>query len=381
MSDKHTHNQTPPRTRIPILDPQPEVEARFEELMAAIGGVLRSGEYIMGSNVRAFEEAAASYLGARHAIGVNSGTDALVIGLRALGIGPGDEVITTPFTFFATAEAISILGATPVFADIEPQTFNVDPARIEALITPKTRAIVPVHLYGNAADMAAIDALASAHGLAVLEDVAQAFGGTYAGTKLGTLGAFGAYSFFPSKNLGTYGDGGLLSTNDDALAETARMLRVHGARRKYYNERVGYNSRLDELHAAILRVKLPHIDDANDGRRRAAERYNALLADIPGITTPLQAPKARHVYHQYTIRVAGGRRDQLQARLADAGITTMVYYPVPVHLLPLYRDHAPTLPVAEAAMNEVISLPIWPTIGADTQARVAEAIADALRRP
>lgn len=377
------HNPTPRAqlgAKIPILDPQPEVAALYDELMAAIAGVLRSGEYINGANVKAFEEAAAAYLGARHAIGVNSGTDALVIALRAMGVGPGDEVVTTPFTFFATAEAISILGATPVFADIEPGTFNVDPARVEALIGPRTKAIVPVHLYGNAADMDALMALADARGLGVVEDVAQAFGGTHAGTKVGTIGAMGAYSFFPSKNLGTYGDGGLITTNDDDLADTARMLRVHGARKKYYNERVGYNSRLDELHAAILRVKLPRIDASNDGRRRAAARYDAMLAGIPGITTPVEAPRARHVYHQYTIRVAGGRRDELQARLADEGIMTMIYYPVPVHLLPLYKGQAPRLPVAEAAMTEVLSLPIWPTIDAATQERVADAIARTMRR-
>ena len=379
MKDIDNRQAAQAQAPIPILDPRPEVEHLWDELMGAIAGVLRSGEYIMGPNVRAFEAAAAAYLGTRHAIGVNSGTDALVIGLRALGIGAGDEVITTPFTFFATAEAISILGATPVFADIDPGTFNIDPAQVAKLITGRTRAIVPVHLYGNACDMEALEALASVNGLALLEDVAQAFGGTYAGAKLGTLGAFGAYSFFPSKNLGTFGDGGLLTTNDDDLAETARMLRVHGAKRKYFNERVGYNSRLDELHAAILRVKLPHIDEANDGRRRAAQRYDQLLAGIPGVTTPSEAPRARHVYHQYTIRIAGGRRDAVQAKLAEAGITTMIYYPVPVHRLPLYRDHAPTLPVAEAAMTEVLSLPIWPTIGAEAQARVAEAIARALR--
>jgi dTDP-4-amino-4,6-dideoxygalactose transaminase len=364
--------------RIPVLDLTPEIEALRDELMAAIQRVLKSGQFIMGPNVKAFEQEVAAYLGVKHAIGVNSGTDALVIALRAAGIGPGDEVITTPFTFFATAEAISQVGATPVFVDIDPKTFNINPELIEPAITPRTKAILPVHLYGQAADMDPIMDLAEKYNLKVIEDTAQAFGGEYKGRKLGTIGDAGCFSFFPSKNLGACGDGGLIATNDDEIAEKARMLRVHGAKKKYYNEVVGYNSRLDELQAAILRVKLPHVDAWNEARRQAAKRYNALLKDIPGIVTPYEAPYARHVYHQYTVRVLEGKRDKVKEHLAPQGIVTMVYYPVPVHKLPVYAQNAVTLPEAEKATGEVLSLPLWPGIGGEIQAKVAEAVEAAL---
>jgi dTDP-4-amino-4,6-dideoxygalactose transaminase len=362
---------------IPMLDLGTEVDAIWEPLNQAIQDVLRSGRFIMGPNVKALEEALADWLGVRHAVGVNSGTDALVIGLRALGVGPGDEVITSPFTFFATAEAISAVGATPVFADIDPDTYNLDPTVLEALITPQTRAILPVHLYGQAADMTPIMALAEQYNLFVLEDVAQAAGGTYRGQMLGSVGHAGAFSFFPSKNLGAYGDGGLIATNDDRVAEAARMLRVHGARRKYYNEVIGYNSRLDELQAAILRVKLPYLDTWNAGRRRVAGRYNTLLSNLPGITLPQERDWARHVYHQYTIRVLPGERDLIQQRLTDARIASMIYYPVPVHKLPVYSHLNITLPQAEAAADTVLSLPVWPDMPEAAQVRVAEVLKEA----
>ncbi|WP_373995963.1 DegT/DnrJ/EryC1/StrS family aminotransferase [Moorella sp. E308F] len=342
--------------------------------MAAIQGVLKSGQFIMGPNVKAFEQEAAAYLGVKHAVGVNSGTDALVIALRAAGIGPGAEVITTPFTFFATAEAISQVGATPVFVDIDPKTFNINPDLIEPAITSRTRAILPVHLYGQAADMDPIMELAKKYNLKVIEDTAQAFGGEYKGRKLGTIGDAGCFSFFPSKTLGAFGDGGLIATNDDEIAEKARMLRVHGAKKKYYNEVIGYNSRLDEIQAAILRVKLPHIDEWNEARRQAAKRYNELLKDVPGIVTPYEAPYARHVYHQYTIRVPDGMRDKMKQFLADQAIGTMVYYPVPVHKLPVYAGSNYRLPESEKAAGEVLSLPIWPKILDETQARVAKVL-------
>ncbi|TDA64562.1 MAG: DegT/DnrJ/EryC1/StrS family aminotransferase [Clostridia bacterium] len=361
--------------KIPVLDLTPEIEALWDELMAAIQGVIKSGQFIMGPNVQAFEQEVAAYLGVKHTIGVNSGTDALVIGLRAAGIGPGDEVITTPFTFFATAEAISQVGATPVFVDIDLRTFNINPELIEPAITSRTRAILPVHLYGQAADMDPIMALAEKYNLKVIEDTAQAFGGEYKGRKLGTIGDAGCFSFFPSKNLGAFGDGGLIATNDDEMAEKARMLRVHGARQKYYNEVIGYNSRLDEVQAAILRVKLPHIDEWNEGRRQAARRYNELLKDIPGIVTPFEDPNARHVYHQYTIRVQDDRRDELKSHLAENGIGTTVYYPVPVHQLPLYKELSPALLVAEQLAGEVLSLPIWPGV----QEEVLEFVAGTVR--
>ena len=364
--------------RIPILDLHPEIDALWEEINAALQGVLRSTQFIMGPNVKAFEEEAAAYLGARHAIAVNSGTDALVIGLRAAGIGPGDEVITTPFTFFATAEAISQVGAVPVFVDIDPRTFNIDPERVRAALTPKTRAILPVHLYGQAAEMDPLLELARARDLVVVEDVAQAFGGEYKGKKLGTLGRVGCFSFFPSKNLGAFGDGGLIVTDDDRVAELARMLRVHGSKQRYYHELIGYNSRLDEFQAAILRVKLPRVSEWNERRREVARRYDELLGDLPEVITPYESPHARHVYHQYTIRILGGRRDAVQRHLAEAGIATMIYYPVPIHRLPPYAEGAPHLPVAEAMAGEVLSLPCGPMLSAAVQEEVAHAIRAAL---
>jgi dTDP-4-amino-4,6-dideoxygalactose transaminase len=366
------------RDRIPLLDLSPEIESLWEEINAAIQEVLRSGQFILGPAVKAFEQEVAAYLGIKHAVGVNSGTDALVIALRALGIGPGDEVITTPFTFFATAEAVSQVGATPVFVDIDPRTFNLEPDFIEERITPRTGAILPVHLYGQAADMDPILDIAQRHGLKVLEDVAQAFGGEYKGRKLGTLGNVAAFSFFPSKALGAYGDGGLITTDDDVVAETARMLRVHGARRKYFNEVLGYNSRLDSVQAAILRVKLPHVDGWSEARHRAARVYDELLQSVPGLVLPHETPDARHVYHQYCVRILEGRRDEVRAQLSKAGIDTMVYYPVPVHRLPIYRGLGYRLPVGEAAAEEVLSLPIWPQITRDVQERVAETLCQAL---
>lgn len=365
-------------SRIPLLNLKAEVELLWDELNSAVQEVLRSGTFIMGPNVRAFEEEMARYLGVKHAVALNSGTDALILGVHALGIQPGDEVITTPFTFFATAEAISHFGATPVFVDIDPKTYNLDVSQIRAKITPRTRAIIPVHLYGHPADMDPIMEIAEEYGLKVLEDVAQALGGAYKGRKLGTIGHAGALSFFPSKNLGAFGDGGMLVTNDDTIAETVRMLRVHGARKKYYNERIGVNSRLDEIQAAILRVKLRYLDEWNARRREVAARYNALLGQIDGIETPYEAPYAYHVYHQYTVRVSGDRRDRLQHFLREQGIDTFVYYPVPLHLLPLYQEMGLRLPEAERASREVLSLPMGPLLSEQEQARVVETIQKAI---
>lgn len=356
---------------IPILDLQPEIELLWDELMPAIQSVIRAGHFIMGPNVAEFEMEAARYLGVKHAIGLNSGTDALVICLRSLGIGPGDEVITSPFTFFATAEAIEMVGAIPVFVDIDPLSYNLDPANLGRAITSRTKAILPVHLYGHAAHMEPILSLAKEYGLKIVEDVAQAFGGEYQGKKLGTLGDGGCFSFFPSKNLGAFGDGGMLATNDDDVADQARMLRTHGSKKKYFNEVLGYNSRLDELQAAILRVKLRHLDTWNEGRRAVAERYHALLEDIVGVVLPVEMFGDRHVYHQYTIRITGCKRDDVHNALREVGIQTMVYYPVPVHQLPYYRSTNQHLPVAEHAAKEVLSLPIWHHMPEEVQKHVA----------
>jgi dTDP-4-amino-4,6-dideoxygalactose transaminase len=375
---------------VPVLDLGPELEALWGELSSEALRVLRSGRFVLGPDVEAFEREAAEYLGVKHAVGLNSGTDALFIGLRALGVGPGDEVVTTPFTFFATPEAISLIGATPVFADIEADSFNLDPASLEAAVTGRTRAVIPVHLFGRPVDWEALSDVASRHGLRVLEDCAQSIGATAAGgndgaatspRRTGALGDAGAFSFYPTKNLGGFGDGGLLTTDDDGVAETARMLRTHGERSRYRNEMIGYNSRLDALQAALLRVKLRRLDAFNSARRAAARRYGELLADLGAagvLTTP--AVTEGHVFHQYTVRIQGGRRDEVRERLDEAGIGTMVYYPIPCHRLPVYAEAYAdvSLPVAEAAADEVLSLPIWPAIEPATQERVAAALADAL---
>jgi len=364
------------RARIPSLDLTVQVETLWPELLGAVKRVLRSAAYIMGPEVHAFEEEVAQYLGVRHAVACNSGTDALVLALRALGIGPGDEVITTPFTFFATPEAVSSVGARPVFVDIDPDSLNLDPAGIEAAVTARTRAILPVHLFGRSCDMAGIMAAAGRHGLRVVEDCAQGFGARHLGRPVGGLGHAGCFSFFPTKNLSGFGDGGLMATDDEDLARTARMLRVHGSRQKYHNEAVGYNSRLDELQAALLRVKLPHVEAWNAGRSVAAARYRGLLAGRPGLVLPALAEG--HVFNQYTVRLAAGR-DRTRARLAEAGIDSMVYYPVPCHRLQVYaRSHQGTrCPEAERACDEVLSLPLWPDMDPDIQVQVAEALAAA----
>jgi len=371
---------------VPILDLSPEIEQLWDQLHEAVVGVMRSGRFILGAQVEAFEDEAARYLGVKHAIGCNSGTDALMIGLRSAGVGWGDEVITTSFTFVATAEAIKNVGAVPVFVDIDPETFNIDPAAIEGAVTPRTKAIIPVHLFGRGAEMDAINAVADRHHLTVVEDAAQAFGGRYHGNKmLGTIGHAGAFSFFPSKNLGGFGDGGMIVTDDDGIARLARMLRVHGSQERYHHEMPGYNSRLDEIQAAILRVKLPHVDAWNQGRRRVADRYDELLADLAWLKTPTRTQDGDHVFHQYTVRIMGCSRDEVQRRLGAAGISTMVYYPQPVHRMPAYQNpgsapgSAPgsgslELPCTDEAAERVLSLPIGPMLDDSTLERVADAL-------
>ena len=360
--------------QIPPLDLLPEIDLLWGEIQSAVSDVIRSGQFVLGPQVRAFESEIAETLSVKHAIACNSGTDALVLGLRALGIGPGDEVITTPFTFYATAEAISLVGAEPVFVDIEPRTFNIDPSQIPAALTPRTKAVVPVHLFGHAADLDPILELSRRHGLTVLEDVAQAFGGRYRGRPLGSIGHAGAFSFYPTKNLGAFGDAGLLATNDDHVAELARKLRTHGSLRRDCNEMIGYNSRLDEIQAAVLRVKLPHVESWNSQRQTAAVTYRRLLADIVGVVPPLVEEYADHVFNQFTVRIIGRNRDAIQKALAQAGIGTNVYYSVPVHRLPVYADHHCHLPVAELAAREVLSLPMGPMLPNAAIGRVADAL-------
>jgi dTDP-4-amino-4,6-dideoxygalactose transaminase len=375
---------------IPILDLRPQYESLKLEIQAAITKVLERGDFIMGEEVRLFEQEIASYLGVKHAIGMNSGTDALFIGLRAMGIGAGDEVITTSFSFFATAEAISHVGATPVFVDIDENTFNLDPKLLETAITERTKAIIPVHLYGRPCEMGKIMQIAQKHNLKVLEDCAQSFGARYmAGCSscdgscnstaiqhrfTGTIGNAGAFSFFPSKNLGAYGDGGMLVTNDDEIAELTRKLRSHGSIKKYHNEMIGYNSRLDTLQAAILRVKLPHLDTWNIARRNVAVQYSQLLENVAGIITP--EISNGHVFHQYTLRILNQPRDELQVKLQKFGIGTMIYYPIPQEQLPLYRDDFAKLPVSARIANEVLSIPIYPELSFEKQQHISRILVD-----
>ncbi len=366
---------------IPILDLKPQYESLQAQMDEAILVAVRSGQYINGPNVKAFEKELASYLDVAQAVGMNSGTDALHLALRALKIGAGDEVITVPFTFVATTEAIGIVGATPVFVDIDPVTYNMDPALVEAAITPKTKAIMPVHLYGQPVDMAAITEIAEKHGLSVIEDCAQSIGSTYRGKKTGTIGHVGCFSFFPSKNLGCYGDGGALVSNDPAIADRARMLRAHGGAIKYHHTELGVNSRLDELQAAVLRVKLPHLDQWNEARRQVAKRYNALIAEarIPGVVTPDELEGTVPVYHQYTIRVK--ERDRVQKALAELGVQTMVYYPIPLDQQEVhaYMGHKKgDFPVSDRAAAEVLSLPIFPELTEAQQREVVSALAKAV---
>jgi len=359
---------------IPVVDLKAQYAAIKPEVDAAIQRVLESTGFIMGPEVRSFEEAFARFVGAEAAIGVASGTAALHLALLACGIGPGAEVITTPFTFYATAEAINQAGATPVFVDSAPDTCNLDPAKIEAAITSRTRAIVPVHLYGQSADMDDILALARQHGLRVIEDAAQAHAAEHHSRRCGSMGDLACFSFYPSKNLGCYGDGGMVTGSDPVLLARIRRLRDHGRVGKYEHVELGWGSRLDALQAAILGAKLPHLEAWTEQRRAAAVSYNRLLAGLE-VVTPTERPYNRHVYYCYVIR--SPRRDALAAHLAEQGIETIVHYPIPMHLQPAYRemDLGPgTYPVAEAAAEQVLSIPMFPEITLAQQQRVVGAI-------
>jgi dTDP-4-amino-4,6-dideoxygalactose transaminase len=361
-------------TPIPPFD----LSVQFQQIGAAMNQaaleVLASGRYIGGTTVEKFEQEFAAYHGMAECVACNSGTDALYLALRALGIGTGDEVITTPFTFFATAEMISLTGATPVFVDIDA-SFNLDPNKIAAAITPRTKAIMPVHLFGRSADMTAIGAIAQQHNLAIVEDCAQATGTEWHGQKVGSIGQVGCYSFYPTKNLGACGDGGAMTTNDPAIAKQLRILRDHGRTAMYHHEELGMNSRLDAVQAAILSVKLPYLDQWIAARQRLADRYLKLLQSIPGIVLPQDADGVS--WNQFTIRVLQGRRDQVRDRLQAKGVMSMIYYPLPMHLQPVYAGlgyRSGQLPQAEAAAVEVLSLPMFPEMSEAQQDQVVETL-------
>ena len=348
---------------VPLLDLKTQYQSIRSEVLAAIETVCDEQGFILGPRVVELERGLAQYVGAAHALGVASGSDALLLSLMAVGVGSGDEVITVPFTFFATAGAISRLGAKPVFVDICADTFNIDSNRIEQAITPRTKAIIPVHLFGQCAEMESITAIAKRCRLAVIEDACQAIGAKRHGVMAGAMGETGCFSFFPSKNLGGFGDGGLITTNDDKLNEAMAMLRVHGSQVRYLHELIGINSRLDALQAAVLQVKLKYLDQWTAGRQRNAARYQQLFTDAKltdRVTLPTTAKGNEHVFNQYTVRVQ--KRDELRAYLKDKGVGTEIYYPVPMHRQSCYRDlgyQKGCFPVSEQAAEEVLSLPIY----------------------
>jgi len=364
---------------IPICDLQQQYQQLKPQIDAAMQAVCADGKYILGPNVVALEKEIAAYCDCAHAAGVANGTDALHLALRALKIGPGDEVITTPFTFVATTEAIGIVGATPVFVDINPKTFNIDTSKIEAAITPRTKCILPVHLYGQPADMDPIMDIAKRRKLFVVEDCAQAIGATYKGRKVGSFGDAGCISFFPSKNLGCFGDGGMVVANNKEAFERVEMLRRHGGKVKYHHCELGLNSRLDEMQAAIVRIKFQQLEKWNDARRHNAYRYNRLL-QATGVETPNEINDVRCVYHQYTIRV--NNRDAVSKQLTAAGVGNMVYYPVPLHQQEVHQDLGYKLgafPHSEKAAAECLSLPMFPELTEAQQdtvvAKLKEAVA------
>lgn len=385
---------TPVFTPVPLLDLKSQYAALRDEIDAAMRRVVESQHFILGPEVEALEAEVAAYSHCAYGIGVSSGTDALLAALMAIDLRPGDEVITTPYSFFATAGVIARLHARPVFVDIDPSSYNINPAALEAAITPRTRAIMPVHLYGQMADMDPIMELAEANDLVVIEDAAQAIGAEYKGRRAGSIGHMGCFSFFPSKNLGGFGDGGMVTTNDKELAAQLRLLRNHGAKPKYYHKFVGGNFRLDAIQAAVLRVKLKHLDSWTEGRQRNAASYRRLFAEAglaveaamgnptqamyPGVVLPGEAPARRHIYNQFVIRTA--RRDAVQSSFKAHQIGHEIYYPMPLHLQECFAElgYKPgDLPVSECAARETLALPIYPELTAEMLASVVEAVAEA----
>lgn len=377
--------------KIPPLDLVQQYATIEAEVSDAVLGVLASGRYIGGPLVEDFEQQLAAYVGTSECVSCHSGTDALYLALRALEIGPGDEVITTSFSFFSTAGTISAVGATPVFVDIDARTFNLDIEQVAAAVTDKTRAIIPVHLFGQPMDMTAVMALAESFHLAVIEDCAQAVGAEWAGRKVGSIGHIGCFSFYPTKNLGACGDGGAITTNDPAIATAIRRLKNHGSQAQYIHLEIGINSRLDALQAAILQIKLRHLDTWNCQRREIASRYHHFLKHIPSILTPDELAGSQGVWHQYTIRLGNGEqqhpgtaikyRDWVRHHLQEQGIMSMIYYPLPLHLQPAYQSlgYQPgQLPMVEQVCQEVLSLPMFPELSIKQQEQVVYALKDCL---
>jgi len=365
---------------VKFLDLKAQYAAIKKEIDEAVMGVMAECHFIMGPNVSAFEKEMAAHLGVRHVITCASGSDALLLALMAYDAGPGDEVITSPFTFFATAGAIARLGARAVFADIEAETYNIDPAAVKKLMNKKTRAVIPVHIYGQSCDMDPIVRAADECGVKVIEDCAQAFGASYKGRPVASIGDIGCISFFPTKNLGCYGDGGAVSTNDDALAEKIKVLKLHGSKPKYFHSMVGINSRLDEIQAAVLRVKLRYISGWNARRREIASVYNSLLEGA-GVTLPREVSDGGHIYHQYTVRVKN--RDMILEHLKKLGVEAGVYYPLPLHLQACFSDlgyASGDMPVSEAVSKDILSLPIYPEMTEAHIKEAAEALTGACRK-
>jgi dTDP-4-amino-4,6-dideoxygalactose transaminase len=361
--------------RIPLVDLKKQYQDIKEEILSEVGQALDGMQLFLGKNVQAIESNFAAYCGAEFGIGVGSGTDALHIALRACGIGPGDEVITVPHTFIATVEAIILAGARPVFVDIDPETYNIDTSQIEKMINDRTRAILPVHLYGQPADMEPIWKLARAHNLKVIEDSCQAHGAEYKGRRTGSLGDVGCFSFYFTKNLGAYGEAGMITTSDPDIAKQCRMLRDHGQNAKYYHATMGINGRLDEIQAAMLKVKLPHLDDWIEKRRSIARAYGAGLP--PQLVKPVEMPWAKHVYHLYVVRTP--ERDQLKEWLESKGIGTGMHYPVPVHLQEAWRHYGGeeySLPVTEKITREILSLPIYPELSEEEVGYICECVCE-----
>ncbi|MBV8032160.1 MAG: DegT/DnrJ/EryC1/StrS family aminotransferase [Betaproteobacteria bacterium] len=359
-----------------MVDPAGEYRQLKEEIDAAVLRVLASGRYILGPEGEALEKELASYTGAAHAVGVNSGTDALHLALVAAGVGPGDEVVVPAFTFFASAEAVSYTGATPVFCDIELASFNIDPPSFEKSLTARTKALIAVHLFGRCARLPELVSICKERNIVLIEDCAQSLGADHAGRRGGSWGAFGCFSFYPTKNLGAAGDAGLVTTSSAARAETLRMLRHHGSRKTYLHERVGWNSRLDELQAAVLRVKLRHLERFNAARVRISQRYRERLKDA-NVILPSEPTDGRHAWHQFTIR--SERRDAIREALAAEGIASSVFYPIPLHRQPAYEpaNRGRSLPAAEEAARTVLSLPIHPLLEDGAVARIAEVVRSA----